>query len=165
MKKGQIMGVPLVLLFALIVGAFILAFGIKWGFDLVQQGDYIDLVDQLSDFENNVATFAHYDTGSAKVYELDLPSAVEYVCFYNPDISGACVKDGEACDQELEGTMGLLLSDGHNVYIFPQGEFDLSRFSLEEFQPEAGNPECISNGNSVVITAQGDYVGVTYYEP
>jgi hypothetical protein len=164
MKKGQLFGLPLVLLFAMIVGAFILAFGVKWAFSLVAQGEYVALVDTLSDFENNVATFAHYDKGSAKIYQLDLPAAVEYVCFYNPDISGECVKDGESCDQELEGTMDLLLDDGFNVYIFPQGEFDLSRFSLEEFQPEAGNPECVSNGNSVAITAQGDFVGVTYYE-
>ena len=164
MKRGQILGVPLVLLFALIVGALILAYGAKVAIDLVGEADYIDFLDGMKDIENNIVTFSHYDEGSAKVYEMDLPNAVETICFYNDGKDFDCTLDGGICDEVLEGTLDLLVESNFNVYVYPTNAFDQTRLKIEDFETEAGNPECITNGNSLVITAYDDYVGLTYYE-
>ncbi len=164
MKRGQILGVPLVLLFALIVGALILAYGAKVAIDLVNEADYIDFLDSMSDLENNIQTFSHYDEGSSKVYDIDLPTDVEAVCFYNDGKDFDCTLDGEICDEILEGTLDLLVESNFNVYVYPNNAFDQTRLNIEDFETEAGNPECISNGHSLLITAYSDYVGLTYYE-
>ena len=164
MKRGQLLGMPLVLIFALIVGAMILAWGVYTIMDLIGEADYVELLDKIDDLENNIDAFGNYDKGSAKVYVLDFPAAVEYVCFYNSPGTGDCLLDGGSCPQELQDDLTLMLESSYNVYIYPLGEFERSRFMIEDFSPEGSNPECISNGNNALITKQDDLVSVTYYE-
>ena len=164
MKRGQIMGLPLVLLFALIVGALILAFGMKYAFDLVEQAEYVDFLGNLDDIENNIETYGNYDEGSAKVYELSLPTGVEMLCFYKFGDDYDCKLDGETCDEETDGMLELLVESNYNVYLMPQGLYDMNRFSIESFETEEGNPECISNGKSMLISSYDGYVGIGYYE-
>lgn len=60
-KRGQILGLPLVLLFSLIVGAFILLYGAKVILDLTSEADYVEFLDQVKDFDTTVQTFQNYD--------------------------------------------------------------------------------------------------------
>lgn len=163
-KKGQLMGMPLVLLFALIVAAMILAYGVKVAIDLVGEADYVDMLNTIEDIENNIDTFKNYDEGSAKVFDLSLPSDVEYLCFYDSAQDLDCLADGNSCSDDILDTLDLTLSDSYNVYLYPQGIYDQNRFSIEDFETEDGNPECISNGGQMVITAHKEFVGITYYE-
>jgi hypothetical protein len=163
-NKGQLMGLPLVLIFALVVGAMILFFGARWVMDLGSQADYVSMLDSIRDIENNIDTFGNYDEGSAKVYELELPTKVEKLCFYDSEQAFNCVDDGNPCSQEVADTMQLVTDSSNNLYLYPLGLFDKEKFGIEHFQPEAGNPECVSNGESILITAYKDYVGITYYE-
>tara|TARA_Y100000310_G_scaffold290392_1_gene317533 strand:- start:1252 stop:1746 length:495 start_codon:yes stop_codon:yes gene_type:complete len=164
MKRGQLLGMPLVLLFSLIVGALILAYGAKVAYDLVSQADYVDFLSSLDDIEANVETFSNYDAGSAKVYELNLPDDVEYLCFYSDTSAYNCLQDGGTCDEDLDGTLELVTEDSFNVYVYPTSTFERNRFLIESFEVENGNPECIANGKSILITAHDDYVGITYNE-
>jgi hypothetical protein len=164
MKKGQIMGLPLVLIFGLIVASLLLFFGIKFIINLQDEANYVDFLGSLDDLEGNIETFAHYDAGSAKVYQLNLPSAVEQLCFYGDDLAFVCNLNGQGCPRELQEYMQLVKEPQSNVYVYPTGVFDRSRFLLAPFQTEGANPVCVSNGQSVVIKKFEDYVGIEYYE-
>lgn len=163
MKRGQLLGMPLVLLFALIVGAMVLAWGTYTVIDLIGQADYVDLLDQIDDLENNVEAMGNYDKGSSKVYELNFPAAAEYICFYDSSETGECSLDGGSCTQELTDGLSLFLQSGFNVYVYPYAEFERSGFGIESFSPEGGNPVCVSNGGSVLIKKQDGYVSVENY--
>ena len=163
LKKGEILGVPLVLVFGLIVGALILYFGTTYILKLKEEAEYIDLLDTIQDIDAMIDTYGNYDPGSSKVVSLSLPKKVEKLCFFDPTVPFECTDDGGACDSELEGTIELVQSDEFNLYLFPQGIYDMNRFAIAEFTPEEGNPVCLSNGESIVIRSQREYVGVAYY--
>ena len=163
MKRGQILGMPLIILFGLIVAGLILFYGASWILDLGTQAEYVDTLGTIKDFENNVITFDNYDAGSAKVFDWSLPSAVEMVCFYNSASTGSCMLDGVACPSDVEDTLSLLAEANYNVYLIPTNLYEQNRFMIEEFEVTGGNPVCVSNGGSVLITAYDDYVGIEYY--
>ena len=163
-KRGQILGLPLILLFSLIVGAFILLYGAKVILDLTEEADYVEFLDQLQDLESKIVTYGNYDVGTVKTYTLDLPGDIETLCFYDPTQSDSCTLDGGVCSADLQGELELILDDEYNVYIFPIGLYDQNRFLIETFQTEDANPICISNGGSLVIAPQKEYVGISYYD-
>lgn len=163
-KRGQILGLPLILVFALIVGAFILLYGAKVIYDLTQQANYVDFLDHVKDLDTTIQMYSAYDAGSSKVYTLDLPSAVDTICFYDSSQTSDCTLDGQACSSDLDGELAVLESSEYNVYIFPSGVYDRTRFTITGFQPLSGNPVCVSNGKSISIQSQKDSVGVAYYE-
>ena len=163
-KKGQLLGMPLVLLFSLIVGAMILLYGIKVAFDLTEEASYVDLADTLQDIEANIETFSQYDPGSSKVYSLDLPSQVDTICFYDTAGDTNCYLDGDVCSSEIQNSLSLMLEDSYNVYILPTGEFEQSRFFISSFSVDPANPVCISNGGSMLIQAEDGYVSIAHYE-
>ena len=163
-KRGQLLGLPLLLVFALIVGAFILLYGAKVIYDLTQQADYVDFLDRMNDLDTNIQTFGAYDVGSSKVYALDLSQNIDTICFYDPSQSSSCTLDGEACSSDLEGELVVVESSDYNVYIFPSGVYDRTRFTIQSFAPLEGNPVCVSNGKSITIQSGKDSVGISYYE-
>lgn len=163
-KRGQILGLPLILVFSLIVGAFILLYGAKVILDLTEEANYVEFLDQVEDLDASIDTFGNYDVGSSKVYTFQVSEDVETLCFYDPIQNRDCTLDGETCSSALEGELELVLDEEYNLYVFPQGLFDRNRFTIESFQTLDGNPICVSNGQSIVIQAQKEYVGISYYE-
>ena len=164
-RGGQILGLPLILVFSLIVGAFILLYGAKVILDLSEEADYVSFLERLDDLDATLRTFENYDSGSSKVYALDIPKDIETICFYGESSTGSCTLDGGVCPVELEEELALVLDPEYNIYIFPQGVYDRTRFTLEEFQTIEGDPICVSQGGSIVLSSQKDFVGVAYDEP
>src|SRR3989344_2701550 len=80
-KKAQILGLPLILVFSLIVGAFILLYGAKVILDLTEEADYVEFLDQLEDFDATLNSFGNYDVGSSKVYSFSVSENIETLCF------------------------------------------------------------------------------------
>ena len=163
-KKAQILGLPLILVFSLIVGAFILLYGAKVILDLTEEADYVEFLDQLEDFDATLNSFGNYDVGSSKVYSFSVSENIETLCFSSNSMEGSCTFNGEACSAELEGELELVFDEDYNVYIFPQGLYDRNRFTIESFQTLEGNPLCISNGKYLLIQSQKEFVGISYYE-
>ena len=162
-KRGQLLGLPLLLLFGLIVGAFILLYGAKTILDLTSQADYVDFLDTTKDLEATIQTFQNYDPGSSKVYALNLPDGVETLCFYDASQDVSCTEDGQLCSADLSGNFELVADSQFNLYVFPLALYDENRFPIENFVTKGGNPICVSNGGSVVINAGKDAVSVAYY--
>jgi hypothetical protein len=164
MKKGQIMGLPILMIFGLIVGAFILFFGIKWLGSLTEEANYVDFLDRMKDLDNNIDTFQNYDKGSSKVFTLEFPEDVERVCFYDSSQGSDCLDDGKECSADLEGMFDLVKSDEYNVYVMPPNVYDQNRLKLEDFKTSGGNPICVSNGGNLVLVSADGYVEIQYYE-
>jgi hypothetical protein len=164
MKKGQLLGLPLVLIFALVVSAFVLFFGIKFVLDLQSEASYVDLLTTIDDIENNIETYQQYDTGSSKVLPLDIPKQVEAICFYDFGESFNCIENGLGCQEEVSEFIQLVGEGSSNVYLYPPGLFDRNRFLIEDFELKDGNPLCVHGGSAIVITKNQDSVGIEYYE-
>ena len=163
MKKGQVMGLPLVLIFGLIVAALILFFGVRWIISLQNQADYVDLLDSIRDLDTYVQTFENFDEGSSKIYSLDFPSDIDSVCFYDQGTSFNCQLNGGPCSVDLDDYIQLVGDANSNVYIYSSGNYDRTRFAISSFQPKGANPVCVSNKGTVLITSEKDTVGIAYY--
>ena len=162
-KRGQLLGLPLILIFGLIVGTLILFFGIRWIQNLVLEAEYINTLDTIGEIENTIKTFRNYDAGSSKIYSLQIPTRIEKICFYDFSADVRCKSNGEPCSAEDEDLLHLVLDDKYNVYILPQGLYDTNRYSIEQFQLEGGNPLCVSPGGEILFTADEDAVTIAYH--
>jgi len=163
MKKGQVMGMPLVLIFALIVGAIILIWGIAQIWSLVAFAGDVDLTDKIDDMRNDVDVFSNYDDGASKEYVLDFPSKIEVICVYDGTQAFNCRYDGEACPSAFAEDMEMIMFESSNVYFYPF-EFDTTNFNVEDLKPEGGNPECIKNYDTALLKKTKDAVTLSYYE-
>jgi hypothetical protein len=162
MKKGQISGLPLVLIFALIVGALILFWGVKTVMDLNEQADYVQLADKITDLETDIDIFDNYGDGATKKFLIDIPSKLDYLCVTNSNPTN-CLLDNEPCPTELAEYLDMIVVESKNVYIYPP-EFDITYFDIENLEPKTGNPECFSNQATTILEKTGDIVTLSYYE-
>ncbi|MBI5872010.1 hypothetical protein HZB88_02905 [archaeon] len=167
-KRGDLLGLPLVFIFALVVGALILIWGGSVILDLGKEADCIDLYDSMKSFEATIDSFYNYDEGSSKQIRVSYPSSVEYVCFFNPEEEINCMLDGGECEPEglWEGFDLVLESEEtNNFFILPMSICEITRIEIRHLKAEQGNPLCISNRKSIRITTKEDYVGITYVGP
>lgn len=165
MKKGQLMSQPLVYIFALVVGALVLAYGISVLYDLVSVTNEVQTVDAINDFDDIVQTYYVFDEGSNKVWTLRYPNEVDALCFYDDTKNLDCKIDGMVCDpDDLSEGLSLYLAD-KNVYILPLDlGYNTVSYNIDHVEPEGGNPVCVSNGKDIRITSYKDYVGVSFAE-
>ena len=162
MKKGQISGLPLVLIFGLIVGALILFWGVKIIIDINAQADYVQLADKITDLETTIDIFDNYDDGATKQFTIDIPSKLDYLCVTKIDATN-CLLDNEPCPTELEEYLDMVVVESKNVYIYPP-KFDITYFNVENLEPKNGNPECFSYQETTILQKTGDLVTISYYE-
>lgn len=146
MQKGMTQQV-FIFIFALIMMAFILMFGVRQVFLVTDTSDKIQTLSFVEDFKKEVQTYANFDIGSNKLVKLSVPSAVNQICFFNSK-------------QPVQGISdlvfkALLKSDKkNNLFVLP----------LEEFQnPGPGffidhltvigqqNPICVMTANSFQV--------------
>jgi len=161
MKKAQVMGMPLVLLFGLILGAIILIWGVYMIFNLMDSAELTELADKVTDLRNKMDVFSNYDTGATQKYTVAFPSKIEYVCFYNPDEVMDCKLNGGSCPSDLIEFMEIT-ADSNNVYIYPP-EYEQIKFEVEDLYPKEANPECIRNQQTAIIEKTEEYVTISYY--
>ncbi|MBT4058414.1 hypothetical protein HOF13_02570, partial [Candidatus Woesearchaeota archaeon] len=85
MKRGQIVGMPIVYIMVAVTMGLVLYFGFVTMGNLIESKDITHVSKFVLDFEDEVEVMGYYDIGSSKKFEsIALPSSVEYVCFYNP---------------------------------------------------------------------------------
>ncbi|MBI4154409.1 hypothetical protein HY501_03660 [Candidatus Woesearchaeota archaeon] len=172
MKKGQLTGDIFIYIFAVIVGALILVYGVKTIIDLKSTAETVDLGRTLKNLEAEIETFYNYGEGSTKDIQLSLPKPVKFVCFTDPTSSpkpSKCkVKTGAdtygncnlgALDEEF----ALIVEDENtkNVFFLPLATAKISRYEIKDLKPKEGNPLCIANGLSLTITAKVTHVEVS----
>lgn len=163
MKKAQIMGMPIILIFGLIAGALILIWGITKVYDLNDMSDSAQIADTITELKNTMDVFSNYDDGATKKYMIDFPSKVEQVCFYNPDEQFNCILDKSSCPQQLNEDMDVIVSNTYNIYIYPL-EYDITAFKVDLLIPKNGNPLCITNKKTAILEKTKESIEISYYE-
>ena len=163
MKKGQVMGIPLVMIFALVIGAIILVWGISTGWNLLNLGGEAQLAKMVTGLNDEVDVFSNYDSGAAKKLDISLPDKIEMVCFYDIDREFDCYWDGNLCPKEFADELKVILSSSENMYIYPL-VYEISRFDVEDLEPKEHNPVCVSNKNTAWIEKEDESILISYYE-
>ena len=161
MKKAQISGLPLVLIFALIAGALILFWGISTIINLNEQAEYTQFADQILDLQTDIEIFSRYGEGATKKITITLPSKVSYLCFYDKTTQYNCLLNNQPCPEELSNYLQDAGVESKNIYIYPP-EFKISYFQIDNLYPKNGNPECITNKEEATLQNTEDKITISY---
>ena len=125
-KKGQIMGQPIIYLFYAIVGAMILFFGINVIIGLQETGEDIQYVSLIGDLEKSVD--AVYSDASGSTYgleEITIPNGIDEICFVGTYESD--VVNGLELDSRIQ-----LIDDYNEANLFFGGvELEHYRYKLD----------------------------------
>ena len=156
-KKGQAFGRPFIYMFALIVAALTLIWGIRAINDIRDKSELVELTTFITDLKDNVKTYYYSDAGSSKTITLILPPKVEKVCFTNP---------GSIPNTYISSELNFELEDNtqYNTYILPLDSFSVTRFKINYLNiTETENPLCMdTNGKfTATIETQEGYVEIS----
>ena len=84
-KKGQLLERPFIVIFIVIVSAFIFIFGFYLINNLIKQSNCAQLGLNINDLKQDVDRYYSFDIGSSIDINFKLPSGIKYVCFKNLD--------------------------------------------------------------------------------
>lgn len=170
MKKGQLLSQPFIYIFALILGALILVWGIKTVMDLKDTADQVDLGKFKNDFESKAKALYNSGEGSRNFMRVMLGGDVKFVCFSIPkeEINCQYVDKGEmkVCpslealnNKDDEFRLRLENEDKKNMWILPLGVSKFDTFQVDFVRPAGGaNPLCYKNGEEIMMENKGSYI-------
>lgn len=168
MKKGQLLGQPLVYAFALIVGALILVWGISTILKLKDTAGATELAKFASKVESETQQYLNFDEGSTTTIKIILPDKIKYLCFYESQKPQKCMLDGKPCiitqiDESFAAIANTKTQD--NMFFLPYGAYNLPPKEVKKLQvaADAGNPVCFRNDQrkELTLTSMGTYVAVS----
>jgi hypothetical protein len=161
-KRGQLMAQPLVMIFAMIVGALILAWGIYEVYKLLNVAKDVQAADYITGLSKDVQRYYYYEPGSSNRFKINLPADFSYICFVNQDITFQCVSGGSPpCVMPPNYNKAFVIGrKSDNVFIFSKKEVFAYHVPYL-MPPDTENPLCVNNYNSTVLTSKGTYVEVS----
>ena len=154
MDKAQIQAMPFIYIFALVVGALILVFGLKYAFSLQSSGEQIELGRFRLDVEREVSFIYNLDTDSSSEVKLRTPTKIKTICFTDPE------KEVRTTDQQFRDL--LFLNPKNNFFIISEDTSQDKSFYVEHLKSDT-NPFCISPKGElkVIFENKGTYVTPT----
>lgn len=155
-KRGELLGMPLTYLFAIIVAGMILLWGGSQAVKYLGFAECVKIKDFNNKLDNDVKSMLRMDTGSRQSYETSLASKVELICFYN---SEKPITNNNRLVKEYE----LIMKTGKkNVYYLPMEMKDCELiFAVQGLRNnEATNPLCFANGKNYDLESKGTIVEV-----
>lgn len=155
-EKGELMSQPILFIFALVVGAMILFYGVRTVFQVKETAELAEISSFVSNLEKDIEQYYYLDTGSSKIIKLNLPGDIQNVCFRNPNINTV----PNDVDSKLNTLMQINPND--NLFIYPVKE-GKSSFKVKYLIAYPGNNValCFKNKEDIKITSLGDSVGVS----
>lgn len=169
-KRGQLLGMPFIMIFALIVGALTLAGGLYYIFKLLPMGEQISINKEINDFRATVKAYYYLEEGNSKRVKLQFPSKALNVCFYDkdkawnvPETPGIGYPPDFKTKLSFYKTL-FTANTERNMFFFPSKNFKDSAFNVPylSFQSQTNpiNPLCVKNGLYIRIVSMGDHVEV-----
>ena len=76
MKKAQVMGMPLVMIFALIIGAIVLVWGLFQIYELIAFADEVEIKKNIDRLRAEIEIFENYDETATTSDELVFPNSL-----------------------------------------------------------------------------------------
>ena len=167
-KKGQLLGQPLVYLFALIAGAMILIWGIKTVIDMGNVAATVEIGKFVSKLQSDVGQYLNFDEGSATEIRVSLPSKIRYICFLDAASDKKCVLDGKQCNiEDLNKAFAAIANTRakSNFFFLPMDAYKLPSKEIKNLRVDTttGNPICFRNSanKKLTLTSMGTYVSVS----
>lgn len=165
-KRGQLLGMPFIMIFALVVGALTLAGGLYYIFKLVPMAEQISASKEINDFKTTIKAYYYLEEGNSKKVRLQFPSKALNVCFYdkgkawNPGTGTGYPPDFTAKEPFYEKLFSA--NTERNMFFFPTKEFKESAFYIPylNLESQTTNPICVKNGLYIRIISMGDHVEV-----
>jgi len=168
-KKGQMLAQPFIYIFALILGALILVWGVKTIIDLREKAQLVEVGKFVKELEAEAKEFYNYEEGATKEISVVLPEKLNYMCLFDAESykGGECkkkLKDGRLQDcvvSSLDPNMGVTLQKDkkNNLFFVPFSAAKLSKgkFSIPYLKP-ASPLLCYTKGSKITITSKVRYV-------
>ncbi len=170
-KKAQLLGQPLVYVFALIFGALVLAWGINSVIKMCNIAATVEIGKFMTQLESKTGQYLNFDEGSTTTMKATLPSKVGYLCFFDSQSTvNKCVmnKERKPCrTQDLDEGFAALTrtKTKYNTFFLPINAYSLPQKQIKNLQADTsiGNPICYANkpGNEFTLTSMGTYVSVS----
>lgn len=166
-KRGQLLGTPFVMIFALVVGAMILIGGLYYVYKLTITAEQISIAKEINDFKAQVRTYYYLEEGNTKTVKIALPAKAKNVCFYDYEKGGWTIPlTTEAKNYPQDFTTNNFYKTFFKAYtettmfVLPTKEFKQSAFKIPDLKAGDKNPTCIRNNGYVKITSMGDHVEI-----
>lgn len=170
-KRGELLGMPFIMMFALIVGALTLAGGLYYVFKLVPMAERISIDKEINDFKTVVES--HYysgEIGDIKKVKIQFPSKVLNVCFFDINKYNAKGwKPGTGNDYPPDFITKkdfyekfFASNTERNMFLFPSKELKESAFYIPylNLQSHPNNPTCVKNGQTIRLIGMGSHVEI-----
>ncbi|MCG2717681.1 MAG: hypothetical protein L6408_02450 [Nanoarchaeota archaeon] len=169
-KRGQVMGTPFIMIFALVVGALVLVGGLYYVYRLTTFAGEISIAKEINDFKTTVKAYYYLEEGNSKTVKISLPSQAKNICFHDsskdwkPVTTGIHLKDYPIDFETKESFYQNYLSSfkTKNMFAMPTKEFKESAFEIPYLKPKTYNPLCVRNNQNIKLISMGDHVEVTY---
>lgn len=149
MRKSQIQIIPLIYVFAIIVAALILAFGLSYVFKLKNVGSDIELGKFKIELDKKISYVYNLDTGSVDKFSYRVPEKLNKVCFVDPQNKGFV-------DERLDNL--IFVCPKCNLFFIMDEEDKY--FEINGLKPET-SPICFSSENKRIeffLENKGKYV-------
>jgi len=145
MKRGELFSQPFVMIFALIVMALIIVFGIRSFSQVKDAADDVELVKFVSKLQEEVNRYYNFDVGSSKQLALFAPVKAEKICFHDAS---------RPINIQLDSFTKTTLESQRtaNVFFLPLDNYDKTAFTVKYLRNTAQeNPLCLGQQNGRFI--------------
>ena len=150
------MSQPILFIFAAVVGAMILFYGIRTVFQVKQTAELAEVSSFVSNLEKDLEQYYYLDTGSSKVVKLNLPASVQNICFRNVNVN--------TVPNDVNSGLNTLMqiNPNDNLFVYPIKE-GKSSFKVKYLiaYPRTNVALCFKNKEDIKITSLGDHVGIS----
>lgn len=175
-RKGQMMAQPFIYIFALILAALILVWGVKMIVDFMGTADKAELGKTVEKIKSETDKYYNLGEDSSTEIRLMLPKGITYLCISEKDkpiTSAVCKKKDKkgaisSCTASgMDTVLPMLLKKAtNNLFTVPfaQAKVSNGKFTANNLKPlstEQGDVFCIANGGKLVLTSKVSYVGAS----
>ena len=143
LKRGQILSQPFVYIFAIIVIAFILLFGIRSVIDIIKIGNLVETKTLINKIEKQIDSCYNLDKGSTCSFEdVVISRNIKEICFVNSEENvNFNIVDDETTMIMINNSINY--GEGYNFFLIPKigKELDERRYKINNLYADE-NPLC-----------------------
>lgn len=150
--KGQLLGQPFIMIFALLLGALIIVFGVRSFMDIKSGAEDVELSKFVTGLQGNADTYYNFDAGSSKKLSLIVPAKARQVCFFDSE---------RQINSPIDDFLKAAMTDTKdNLFLLPLDSYFKTQFRIEHLKNGHNeNPFCITKRegriNIIIETTAG----------
>jgi hypothetical protein len=156
-KRGQLLGQPLIMIFAMIVGALILVWGLYEGYKVIGVSKDVQVIDYITNLKRDVQRYYYFEPGSSSVFKISVPSDFTYVCFANRDGTPS-KKAGWVYPANYNNDF-VVGRKSDNVFVYSKDK--VLAYYVPYLKTPSLDVSCFKNGYKIKLMSKGTYVEVT----